>query len=329
MATSGSYDYSVTAATIIQGALEDINVLEAGESVDTDDQTVALRVLNLIAKQWQGDADMAPGLKVWSRQRVHLFLGVDQVKYLIGPGSSDARATTSYGRTTISASEAAGQTTISITSNTDTTTNPGTTVTMTASDIVGIVQDDGTMHWSTISGTPAATMTIADALASAASAGNYVYWFTSRAQRFPVIESARLRNSDLIDTPLGIFREAVEYDQLPQKNAEGDPINILVEPLITQTRVTCDFAPQDVTKQIVMTVLYPAEDYDSTANDIAFPQEYYLALEWELAFRLAPKFNKPWTPAMQQNYSVALGKALGLNPTKSVKYFQPNADGHA
>src|SRR5574341_1019158 len=99
MTTSGSWNYSVTASDIITGALENINVLEGGESVDSDDSTVALRTLNQLVKQWQGSADQAPGLKVWTRQRITLFLAVDQVKYLIGPGSSDARATTSYGRT--------------------------------------------------------------------------------------------------------------------------------------------------------------------------------------------------------------------------------------
>ena len=34
MATSGSFDYSVTADDIITAALEDINVLVAGETVD-------------------------------------------------------------------------------------------------------------------------------------------------------------------------------------------------------------------------------------------------------------------------------------------------------
>lgn len=327
MATSGSWNFSQTAASIIQGALEDINELEAGESVDSDDSAVALRTLNQLVKQWQGDADMAPGLKVWTRQRITLFLALNQTRYLVGPGSTDARATTSYGRTTISASEAIGQTTISITSNSDATTNVGSTVTMTNGDIVGIVQDDGSLHWSTISGTPGATMTIADALTVAASAGRYVYWFTSRAQRFPVIETAVLRNSDLIDTPLRVYVEAMEYERLPQKGAPGDPIALLVEPLTTQTRVTLDYAPQDVTKQVRLTVIYPAEDYDSTADDIAFPQEYLLALEWELAFRLAPKFNRVWTPGMQMNYERAVGTARNLNPQRSSRFFEPNADG--
>ena len=78
MAPSGSFDYSLTAADIIQAALEDILVYEAGETVASGDSTIALRTLNLIVKQWQGDADMAQGLKVWTRQRLTLFLAEGQ-----------------------------------------------------------------------------------------------------------------------------------------------------------------------------------------------------------------------------------------------------------
>jgi len=329
MATSGSYDYSLTAADIIQAALEDINQLEAGESVDSDDSTVALRTLNQLVKQWQGNADMAQGLKIHTRQRVTLFLAKNQTQYLIGPGSSDARATTSYGRTTLSADEASGQTTISITSNTDSTTKPGTTVTMTAGDIVGIVLDDGTIHWSTISGTPASTMDIDDATGGAASSGNYVYWFTSRAQRFVAIEKAVLRDENLDDYSVKVYTDVQQYESLPDKDGTGDPTAILVEPLRTQTRVTLDFAPQNVEKQLRLTVIYPSEDYDATTDDIAYPQEWFAALEWELARRLAPKFNRRWTETHQASWQEATQIARQLNPENTSIYFQPHVDGRA
>lgn len=328
MATSGSWDYSVTAANIITAALEDINVLEAGETVDSDDSTLALRTLNLLVKQWQGSADMAPGLKVWTRQRIALFLAKNQVKYLVGPGASDARSTTSYGRTTVSSAYSSG-TSLSVTALTDTTTNVGTTVTMTASDIIGVVLDDGTISWTTISAAASSPITLDGALAGAAAAGNYVYWFTSRAQRFVDIENASLRDSDLIDTPLTVYTDVQQYEQIPQKDGEGDPTAILVEPLTTQTRVTLDFAPQDVTKQLRLTVIYPSEDYDATSNDIAYPQEWFAALEWELARRLAPKFNKRWTETHQANWLQATQIARQLNPQGTTAYFQPHADGHA
>jgi hypothetical protein len=121
---------------------------------------------------------------------------------------------------------------------------------------------------------------------------------------------------------LYVYTEAKEYDLgVPDKYADGDPRALLVEPLRITTRVTLDSQPTDVTKQVVMTVLYPAEDYDATSNDIAFPQEWLAALSWELAFRLSPSVGR-WTNEMERNRQSALAMARAVNPENSVMYFQ-------
>lgn len=324
MATSGSFDYSLTAAQVIAASLENLGVIAAGGTVASADSALALIRLNLIAKQYQGRSDGAPGMKIHTRQRVTLMLAKGQQTYSVGPASGDARASTLVGRTTLSAAEAAAQTTLSITSNTDTTTYPGTTLTMTASDIVGIQLDDGTIQWTTISGTPNTTMDVANALTGAAAAGNYVWWFTSRAQRFPVVESAVLRNSSYNDTELQVYTDEREYSLgVVDKYADGTPTAILVEPLRIATRITLNSQPTDVTDQIVLTVLYPAEDYDATSNDVAFPQEAMRFLVWELAWDLHPTYGIQWTGAMDKLRSEARAMYLNLNPENSILYFQP------
>lgn len=327
MATSGSYNFSVTAANVIQTAWEDLGIIVPGGTVATADSTMALDRLNKLAKQWQGTADGMPGMKIWTRQRVTLFLQEGQSQYLIGPASTDSYASTLFGRTTISAAEAAGQTTLSITSNTDTTTFPGTTVTMTNGDFIGIELDNGTIQWTTISGTPSTTATVSNALTSAAAAGNYVYWFTSRAQRFPVCEAATLREEDQTDTFLYVYRDVQQYEiGVPDKYGDGDATAILIEPLRLNTRITLNCLPDDVTKQVRLTVLYPAEDYDATTDDIAFPQEAYAALGWELAKRCSSAKGIQWTPLMEDNWKRTVGVYLNLNPEKSTAYFQPGKD---
>lgn len=332
MATSGSWDFSLTAAQVIATMYENMGVIVPGGTVAAADETMALRRLNLIAKQYQGRSDGAPGLKVHTRQRLWLFLALGQQKYSIGPAATDARSTTAPGRTTIRVAEAAGQTTLDVTARTDTTTDPGTTVTMTDSDIIGVQTDASggdKIHWSTISSSSGTgpTVTIADALPTGepAAAGNYVWWFTSRAQRFPYIESAVLRDASYNDTPIAVYTDAREYELgVASKYADGDPTAILVEPLRIATRITLDSQPTDVTKQIVMTVFYPAEDYDAAANDIAFPQEALRFLSWELAFEMAPSIGR-WTPEMERLRQESRAMYFNLNPENSVLYFQPNA----
>jgi hypothetical protein len=194
---------------------------------------------------------------------------------------------------------------------------------MTASDFIGIELNDGTIQWTTISGTPATTADLAAGLTGAASAGNYVWWFTSRAQRFPYIESAVLRDENFKDVPLDVYTQAEEYDQgVADKYADGKPTSILVEPLRIATRVTLNSQPTDVTDTIVLTVYYPSEDYDAAANDLAFPQEAIRFLHWELAFALAPSVGR-WTPEMERNRNEARQLYLNLNPENSVLHFRP------
>ena len=323
MATSGSFNYSLTAADIIKSAYEDLGVISPGDSVGTNDQTMALTRLNMLVKQLQGDPDISPWLKILSRRRITMALAKGQQTYLVGPASTDSRASTQMGRTTLSGAEAAAQTVLSITSNTDTTTYPGTTLTMTNGDVIGIQLDDGTIQWTTISGTPSTTATVADALTGAAASGNYVWWFTSRAQRFTNLEAAVLREASGTDSPLMVYRDVREYDLgVASKYADGDPTAILVEPLRINTRITLNSQPTNVAKQIILTALYPAEDYDATTDDIAFPQECFLFLSWELAFLLSASYGR-WTPEMEKNRATALARARAMNPEVSSLYFQP------
>ncbi len=70
-----------------------------------------------------------------------------------------------------------------------------------------------------------------------------------------------------------------------------------------------------------MTVLYPAEDYDATTDDIAFPQEWFRALKWELMREITPA-GVEWTSLMKEQYRDATAIARQLNPENSVLFFQ-------
>lgn len=323
MTTSGSWDFSIDRDELITSSLRAARIIGKDQTPDSNHITNGAMALNMLVKQFQGPIDKALGRKAWTRQRVTLFLAKGQQRYLIGPASTDSRATTQYGRTTISAAEAIGQTVISITSNTDTTTYPGTTVTMTNGDIVGIELDDGTIQWTTISGTPAATMTIANALTVAAAAGNYVWWFTSRAQRPVLVESATLQDENRKDRSLICYTEVETYERFPDKTADGDPSAVLVEYQRINTAVTFDVQPNDVTKVVNLSVLYPTEDYDASSDDVAFPQEAYRALKFMLALDMWPEYKEGDPPA----FLVALAtqaKAFfdGLNPETTDLYFE-------
>jgi hypothetical protein len=242
--TSLSWNYSEVRHRMRRSsrqAAEDLNVVAARRHGGERRLGIHAPAVELHREAVAGQRGHGAGLKVHTRQRITLFLAKGQQRYLIGPASTDARATTQYGRTTISAAEALGQTVISITSNTDTTTYPGTTVTMTNGDIVGIELDDGTIYWTTISGTPAATMTIAVALTARAACRELRVVVHERAPSASRCSSyAVLRDENYHRHTAFVYLDVQSYDALPDKTGDGDPTAILVEPLRLNTAITLD-----------------------------------------------------------------------------------------
>ena len=101
MAVSGSKDYSITRANIIEAALRKLGVFDQGETISGDETASATLSLNLMVKEW-----VARGIDIWLRDEITLFLQPDQQSYALGT----ANATASYVGTTLSAAEASGQT---------------------------------------------------------------------------------------------------------------------------------------------------------------------------------------------------------------------------
>lgn len=326
MATSGSWNFSINRNELITASLRVARIIGRDETPDASHISNGAEALNMLVKQYQGPIDGAFGRKAWTRQRITLFLAKGQQRYTIGNASTDARATTQYGRTTVSSAYASG-TSLSVAALTDTTTYPGTTVTMTAADIIGVVLDDGTISWTTISAAASSPITLGGALASAAAVGNYVYWFTSRAQRPILVETAVLRNKDYSDSPLGVYTEVEDYEKNSSKTSDGDPMSLLVEYGRINTAITCDVQPNDVTKVINLAVLYPNEDYDASTDDIAFPQEAYRALKFMLALDLFPEYRDGDPPlSLEKRASEAKAYFDRLNPETTTLCFEPGRD---
>ena len=72
----------MAASDVIRAAYEDLGVISPGGTVTAADSTMALQRFNILVKQLQGDVDMARGLKIWTRQRINLFLAKGQQTYL-------------------------------------------------------------------------------------------------------------------------------------------------------------------------------------------------------------------------------------------------------
>ena len=320
MTTSGTYTFSVTRDQIIRQAMLNIGALYEGETPSAQEVSDCALVLNMMCKQWQAKQDFAPGLKVWTRSRGELYLSNATGQYNLGAAATGWGAT--HNQTTTTATVAAAGTTVPIASATG----------WTSGDYCGVVQDSGVIFWTTatIAGT---TLTLASGLTSQATAGAYVFNFTTRPVRPEVIETAVLRNVYYSDIPLDLMT-LQDYEFMPTKASNsytGDPRAIYYEYRLDGSSsgvlYTDVGAASDTTKHIHLVYLSPIQDFTTASDNPQYPQGYYMALAWGLAEQIVTMFNKPWT----QQHAINAGKAIGMaqeafGETSSL-YFEPGNDG--
>lgn len=320
MATSGTVTLATNRDEIIELAMKVIGKLGEGETATAEEVSDCGKLLNFMCKQWVGKADFAPGLKLWKRRRGDLFLSSTTGVYSLGP-SGDHFSETTYKRQLTAASPAA-----------DTTLTVDSITNASASDNIGVVLDDNTIHWTTISGAPSGTtITLASGIPAGknAASGNWVFNYTSKAQRPQLIETMVLREVTDTDTPVDKLT-LESYQALPTK-ADPDTTGTITaayyEASLTNGTLYTDVGGAvDVTDRLHLVYLEPIENFDAAADEPEFPMEWYLPLVWGLAQQIAPMFNAPWTPEMQANLGMALASAREQYPETSQLYFQPNAE---
>jgi len=313
MATSGSVNFTVTRNEIIEAALQQIGEIAVGQPMTAEHVTTGSRWLNLIVKQWQGTADFSAGLKVWTRKRIFVFLQTDKHEYAVG--ASGWHATTSYGTTTINAAEANGQTVISVASTSG----------MSAAQYIGIQLNDGSLHWTTIVSTGGGpVVTITAAITDAASSGNRVFFYTTKANRPITVLQGTLIDPDGAEAPLQQLSMA-QYEVLPKKNADGTPSAFFYEAQLGNGVIYTDTDPTDVTDVMRLVCLSNSEDFDASTDTPDYPQEYNLALVMETAKYLAPVYGRKFDQDMKDNRDVAVNSAKGLYAENSDVHFEPGA----
>jgi hypothetical protein len=322
MATSGTYTFSTTRDTIITDAMLNIGKLGQGEAPTAQEIVNCAYKLNALVKQWQGQADMAPGLKMWSRKQGHLFLSTTTGQYQLG-GSGSSNWTNSYVYSFLSANSTAGTNTITV-DNASSFTN-GMYIGI---ELTGTYQN-GNLYWTTINGAPSGNViTLTGNLPANALVGGIVYGYTTIAQLIVVPESCVLRDMNSEDVPIN-FMTVQDYQYFPSKtdpNYISDPVSVYIQRNLSYTTLFTDVAgASDVSKHLVIEYMEPIQDFNNPTDAPEYPQEWFRALSWGLTKEIAPMFNAVWTPAMQSNYTEALQIARNLDPNRTSLYFQCNA----
>lgn len=312
MVTSNSSNFTRTRDQIIARAARLVGAIKAGETMGAQEVTDFADALNAMVKRWSA----TPGMHVWCTSEATLFPQVDQVRYSLATGSSD-HATETYYETEISASEASGQTVLSVES----------TANMTVADNIGVVVDDGTLHWSTVSSKTASTVTIADALDDAAAAGNPVFTYTTKIVRpLKIVDARRYNIAGALDTPLAPMLARLDYQMLSNKAQAGVINQAFYDPQLAAGYLYLWQPVSAVTDLVKFTYHRPIQDFDAASDNPDLPQEWIDVLVWNLADVMGPEYDIPAERAVMIGTKAAqfLSDVGGFDREAESIYLQPD-----
>lgn len=280
MALSGSTDYSIDRDSLITQAYRVLGALRTGGSATADELTDAAVSLNMMLKAWQ-----AYGLQLWVVKQATLIPSLSSQSYSLGPTGDHASLSMTKTEMRIAGSSS------------DTTLEVDSTTGMTASDNIGINLDDGTTQWTTISSvTDSDTVVIATGLTSAAAIDQPIHFYTTKIDRpNELLEVYRRNIDDVVDVPL-IRLSRTDFFTLSDKDTLGIPVNFYYDPQLTDSVIhvwptaNSTFAKNSTLQLLVKK---PFDDVDSATDNFEFPQEWYEAIVYGLAERIAPMIGYP------------------------------------
>ena len=281
MATSGSPAFSANRNQLIIGALRLLRVIRAQGAEQLSGRLAAdgERRLNGMIKRWQAD----PELHVWTTTEATLFPQAEQARYGVGDSATD-HVTTTYAATTIGADEASGQTALTVSSITGISDNQN----------IGIQLDDGTIHWSTVNGSPSgSTVTIDDGLADTAASGNAVWAYTSNISRpLKIVDARRYDIESGNETPLTV-EARLTYQSRVNKTQTGNINSMFYDPGRVTGYINLWQPPTVVTELVNFTWHRPLDSFLAAGDDADFPQEWIDPVEYNLALQWMPEFAVP------------------------------------
>ena len=147
----------------------------------------------------------------------------------------------------------------------------------------------------------------------------------SNPKPLKVLQAWNHNTTSNVDIPMRIITQA-EYNVLGNKTSSGNPIQVYYDP----RRNTGDmhlFPVPSSTEQSANVIHYvcqiPFEDFNSATDEPDFPQEWYDAITYGLATRLAPEYGVPIADrkTLWQEMSIIKQEALNFGLEEGSLYF--------
>lgn len=310
MSTSGTDNFSIARDEIITAAALETGDIALGDPLDDD----TLEQYNLRLNTWVKSL-MADGAKLWAMDLATLFLQPGVGRYVLGVDG--AHCTTDYVRTSLASDAAAAATVVQLVDVTG----------MADGDNIGVLLADGTLFWTTISGTPGASTTLVGALTGPANAGAAVFTYTAKISRPQRIDpdAAYWRSSALQDTPVAMISRT-EYAQLATKGSRGKIVQAFYDPQLGNGVLSVWPTPDNAADVLCFWYERRLEDFNSGSDAPDFAIEWGEALILGLAHRMAPTAGLSLAERqdLERRAQQALDKAEGYDRENTGVFFQPD-----
>lgn len=325
MSISTTTDYNTTAGQLIQLAYQTINVCDDVEEVTPEQYSYALNHLNNMVKAWQGQS-----YHLWKKKVATIFTQKNQSAYVLN--STGDNATLLYARTYMTVAGNIGDTSIIV--NDIFGINVG--------DYLGIGLADNSRFWTTVLSIDPLLkkinfpvgVTLPQTVAASTSNPLYAY-STKLDQPFDVQPNGGVRREDSgsVDDRRDVPLMDLSYDQylqLPNKFNTGTPTSYTYDRQLANANIYLWPTPVDDSNLILLTIYTKIRDFDLAQNNPDFPQEWYDAVVYNLAVRIAPKFGKnvgDKFASLRQDAANALALAKAFDNEPGSIYFRPNFQG--
>ena len=322
MATSNSYDFILTRATLITETLQTLQVLGEGETANTNQITDHSRTLNAMVKRWQ-----VIGTNLWLYDQLTLF--TEKTKQVYKLTSDHIAHLSDVIKTQLNGAVSSGATTIIVDSSSG----------ILSADKIGVELSDGTMQWTTVNGAPSGnTITLTAALTASANDNAKVFSYTTKyAKRPKQIFSPLLQDNTSLTAPTTIPINVTSFEDYlksySSKTSSGGINTIAISYINNPTTNIDDLSiyvyptTDNVTKTIELVVQRSISDFDADGDNPDFPQEWYEALVYGLAARLSNHYKLPiserkWLKALAEEAKME-AETFGIHSSDTSIFLQP------
>lgn len=295
MATSGTDVYTYTARTIIMEAARKALLIKY-ETPNPPLPIIApyLKVLNMLVAQWD-----TMGLHLWKDALIRVTPVANRAAYKFG-SLMDAAQEIKFKSHTIAA-QVTSDTTIDVASDAATD--------MAASDPIDVYMADGTIHSTTISGSPAGItggyrVTLTDALDGAVADGALVRtWKTCTRIPVAIRDAWAMSTAQDALVPLNVQSYSDFKETVDPRTGGTETLSVALEK--TRTGATLHVYPEPRGSSLSYVLLdcsMHMEGFDDLDDDPDMPPSWYMALIYELArIMMDDNPDKPYADAHRLN----------------------------